>query len=303
MAKLTYEELIKMVDYNKNDDKYGKIFIPNDIFERLRNEEKLTKKGKRTSTYVDVAYSYLFYMAWLYRNAKYGVMADSDSDVGRIKEVLGYSTTNKEINLITGKNGVLDGMGLLKAEPFKKAPILYTYEDDVIEFQYVEDVDYIEIKNKRKFIKYPVFAFESEDGEYGCGTLNGGIDGGNTANTHHVDFDVFARCMTNKELGTGAFYIYSFLKHKCDVAGGSIEIAYDTIQQQTGMLESSTKKAIEGLRKYGLVTCYPAPFIVGADEGEGANIYICNGTREYVAEGKNYSKRQLIKAEKKENEK
>lgn len=299
MAKLTYEELIKMVDYNKNDDKYGKIFIPNDIFERLRDEEKLTKKGKRTSTYVDVAYSYLFYMAWLYRNAKYGVMADSDSDVGRIKEVLGYSATNKEINHITGRNGVLECMGLLKAEPFKKAPITYSYNNGMIEFQYVEDVDYIEIKNKRKFIKYPIFGLErfGED-EFGYGTFNAKLDNANIANTHHVDFDVFARCMTNKELGTGAFYIYSFLKHKCDVAGGNIEIAYDTIQQQTGMLEGSTKKAIEGLRKYGLVTCTPAPFIVGADEGEGANIYVCNGTREYVEEGKEYSKRILMKAEK-----
>lgn len=299
MAKLTYEELIKMVDYNKNDDKYGKIFIPNDIFERLKNEEKLTKKGERTSTYVDVAYSYLYYVTFLYRNAKYGVLSDTDSDVGRFKEVLGFNHSDKRINLITGKNGVLEGMGLLRAEPFKKAPITVSFNNGVVDFKYVEDVDYIKIKNKRKFVKYPVFALErfGED-EYGYGTFNAKLDDANIANTTELDFRVFARCMTNDNLGTSAFYIYAFLKWKSITSGkGSIEISHQKIMDSTGLTRGKLLQALDGLKKHNLIRCVPAPFVIGADEGEGASEYCVNEIESYTEEEKSYSTRKVIKAE------
>lgn len=205
MAKLTYNELLTMVEYSKIDREVGRIFIPNDVFEMLAKEESLTKKGKRTSTNVDVAYSYLYYVTFLYRNGKYGILSDTDSDVSGIKNVLGYSATNKTIDLITKREGVLEGLGLLRAEPFKEAPIQakYNKEDGYVSFDYVKDVDFIEIKNKRKFVKYPIFALErfGED-EYGYGTYNGDLDDANVANTTEIDFRVFARCMTNKNLGT-----------------------------------------------------------------------------------------------------
>ncbi|MBS4207468.1 hypothetical protein [Bacillus sp. FJAT-50079] len=290
MAKLNYEKLSERLQFTTDNRKYGKVFMPNDLFARLSKEKALTKKNKeRKSTHVDVAYTYLYLVSWFYRNAKYGELSDSLTDTGAFKEVIGFSPKSKEIDYIIKKNGVLDQMGLTKTLPFKEAPILAGFDEDILQFIYADSLK-TKTWSNRKVFKYPIFCLEDDD-EHGLGTFFGYID-----NTHHVDFRVFMQCITNKNLGTSAFYIYSFLKHKCDVAGGNIEIGLSKISEQTGITEKKRDKALDYLKRHNLIKCIPAPFVVGAEEGEGANIYICNGVESYIEEEKKYSKRQLIKA-------
>ena len=58
---LTEKEFKSRIEYYKQDDRFGKIFIPNNIFEVLLKDERLTKRGKRTTTHVDVAYAIYIY--------------------------------------------------------------------------------------------------------------------------------------------------------------------------------------------------------------------------------------------------
>ncbi|HDX9600984.1 TPA: hypothetical protein ACLBZ7_005547 [Bacillus cereus] len=295
---LTEKEFKSRIEYYKQDDRFGKIFIPNNIFEVLLKDERLTKRGKRTTTHVDVAYAYIYLYTWLYRNAKYGSMSTENSDVGSLKELIGFSKTEKRINYIIKKDGVLDDLGLTRTIPYKDAPALFQFNDDVIEFYTVSD-EKIPITNNRQTVKEPVFALENSDGEYGYGTFFGSMDNDNIANTHNVDFEVFIKCMTNEKLGTDAFYLYSFLKHKCDVSGGSIEIALTTISQQTGITRGKRNDALENLKKYNLIHCTPATYIIDG-EPDGASIYKCKGAENYISDGVKFNTRTVAGKKKEE---
>ncbi|MCU5107004.1 hypothetical protein OCA21_14380 [Bacillus cereus] len=301
MGKLTEREFKSIIEYYEREDKHGKVFLLNSLFETLSKEESLTKKGKRTTTHVDVAYSYLYLIAWLYRNAKYGVMSDQNTDVGTLKELIGFTSREQRIDYIIKKNGVLDRLGLTKTIPYKEAPCSYTIDDDnVIDFETIAQAG-IKVENNRKTIKEPIFGLYDSDGEYGYGTFFGGVDSDNVSKTHNVDFKIFMKCMTNKNLGTDAFYIYSFLKSKCDVAGGTIEIAHDTIMKQTGITRGKMNIALDGLKKHGLIKCFPATYVINS-EADGASVYSCRGIGSYSEEEMKYITRNVtgVKEEKKE---
>jgi hypothetical protein len=298
------KELLSRVEYYREHDKYGKVFIPNNIFRMLSTDEELKNKNSKNTA---EAYCYLYLNAWLYRNAKYGCMRDDMTEVGALKEIIGLSAKNKGFNYVIKKGGVLDRLGLTRTLNFKEAPLEYSWENEVLEFfnqeeqdsfkhpQQVEDEKLYRKSTRNKTFKYPIFALENEDGEYGEGTFFGNIN-----NTHFVDFEIFVECMINHKLGCTAFYIYSFLSHKCDVAAGRIEISVDTITKQTGINKTIRDIALHGLKAFRLLTCFPAPFIVGADKGEGANVYMVNGIENITNEEHDYMKRKLVACEKKE---
>lgn len=301
MGKVTEREFKSRVEYYEHQDKHGKVFLPSSLFETLLKEESLTTKGKRTTTYVDVAYSYLYLITWLYRNAKYGVMSYQNTDVGALKELIGFTSREQRIDKIIKKNGVLDGLGLTKTIPYKEAPASYTIDEDgFIDFETVSDVG-LKVENNRKTVKEPIFGLYDSDGEYGYGTFFGGVDSDNIARTHNVNFNIFIKCMTNKNLGTDAFYIYSFLKSKCDVAGGTIEISHDTIMKQTGITRGKMNSALDGLKKHGLIECFPATYVINS-EADGASVYSCNGIGSYSEEEMKYITRNVtgVKEAKKE---
>ncbi|PFW91329.1 hypothetical protein COL32_08905 [Bacillus pseudomycoides] len=301
MGKLTEREFKSIIEYYEREDKHGKVFLLNSLFETLSKEESLTKTGERTTTHVDVAYSYLYLITWLYRNAKYGVMSDQNTDVGTLKELIGFTSKEKRINYIIKKNGILDQLGLTKTIPYKEAPYSYTIDDDnVIDFETITQAG-IKVENNRKTIKEPIFGLYDSDGEYGYGTFFGGVDSDNISKTHNIDFKIFIKCMTNKNLGTDAFYIYSFLKSKCDVAGGTIEIAHDTIMKQTGITRGKMNIALDGLKKHGLIKCFPATYVINS-EADGASVYSCQGIGGYSEEEMKYITRNVtgVKEDKKE---
>lgn len=105
--------------------------------------------------------------------------------------------------------------------------------------------------------------------------------------------------MTNDKLGTDAFYLYSFLKHKCDVSGGSIEIALTTISQQTGITRGKRNDALENLKKYNLIHCTPATYIIDG-EPDGASIYKCKGAENYISDGVKFNTRTVAGKKKEE---
>lgn len=308
---LSEREYEARVEYNEEFDKHGKVFMPNNIFSKFSDKEIfVTRKKNRTTgewemknyktPHVAEAYSYLYLNTWLYRNAKYGAMDGQFTTVGGLKELIGYSADNKTLNYIISKDGILDGLGLTKTLKFKEAPLTYTMEEGFVDFslysQY-EGTDGIDLNFGSKTFKYPVFALEDVDGEYGYGTFNGGLDGGNIANTTHVDFEVFKKCMTNTNLGCTAFYIYSYLKSRCDMNNGVIEVGLDKITERTGVGRGARDKALKFLKAHGLITCLPASFYIGAGKGDGASVYYVNEANEYTAEEQEFTTRKLFPKE------
>lgn len=304
MAKfITENYLLSRVSYYKEKDRHGKVFIPNDIFEMLSSDKELRSKQ---SPDVAVAYSYLWLITWLWRNAKYGDMEDNCTSIGSLKEMIGITSTNKTINYIIKDGGVLDKLGLTKTLNYKEAPVTYTIEENMPVFYTQDELDNMRDErdieeskawrgnNRKKTVKQPVFALKNAEGETG-GTFYGDIE-----NTHQVEFDIFVKCMTNPKLGCTAFYLYAFLKSKSDVNDGMIEIGGDTISTKTGVRHTSREKALDGLKKHNLVNCIPAPFIVGAGKGDGANVYTPRQVGAYMESGVSYEKRQLISKERKE---
>ncbi|MCJ7986964.1 hypothetical protein MUB16_28485 [Priestia sp. OVL9] len=295
-VKFTEKELLWKLDYNENSDKHGKVFIPNGVFELLATNEELNTVKSFHHAY---AYSYLWLSAWLYRNAKY----TNDYTKDDIKEIIGFSKTYLKFNYVMKKGGVLDKLGLTVEDKIKNAPIHYEWEDGVLEFYNQEEYDKtflhedqieenkasgIYKRNPNGTYKIPAFGVYNEDGEYGLGTFFGYVE-----NTHQVDFEVFVKCMTNPELGAEAFYLYAFLTWKCAVAGGTIEISGEKILTDTGMKHTSKEKALKGLKKFGLIDCYPADYYKGAGKGDGASVYVVKGIEGYIVEGRAFVTRKV----------
>ncbi|PHF91529.1 hypothetical protein [Bacillus wiedmannii] len=267
------EELKYRLEFN---EKENYIAIPNNIFEILSKDEELMSKK---APHVAVAYTYIYYITWLYRYAKYGVMSEELTDVKGVKEVLGISPKNKDFNYVIKKNGVLDRLWLTETKSFTQAPVEWhwdeinnvfdgftTYEEqqnarhpqDIKELKIMG----IEVNVKRRQIKYRIFAMEDRevDGEKFYGTFY------QPEHTHAVPFEVFIECMTNKDLGCTAFYIYAYLYSRCGMNGGSIDVSIEKISAVTGVRATSRDKALDGLKKYGLIKCYASDYII--DKGD-----------------------------------
>lgn len=318
MAKLSKKELLSLIEWSDSDLK-AEIYIPNNIFEMLAEDEELNKSnGTRRSTHVAEAYCYLVLVTYLYRNCKYGWM--QDASMKALQTVVGFNYDYKNFNYVIKKDGVLDKLGLTKTISLKDAPIGYDVTDGgYVEFMTQEDYDKTldprKVQDEKDFgmrksvknakVKEPIFALYNQDGEYGYGTFFGFIDSDNVADTHKIDMEVFIECMTNEDLGCTAFYLYSFLQWKCQTSQGiqgSIEIGLETISERTGVLRGARDKALHGLKAHKLIDCVPAPFIVGADKGEGSNIYSIRGMKGFTATAQSYAVRTLIPVKKIEME-
>lgn len=225
------------------------INMPNEIFQQLKviSGSKSDKKG----SHIAFAYSYIYFYAYLYRYSKYYYIAPTTEDV---KQLLGYSATNKTMNYLIKKNGLLEQLGLL--ETTTDYPVLSYFDDDKdIQFELLsqQDDEYI-IKNltkrhtNRYVIKKPIFAFERViEGEMDNGTFY------DAYNTHIIDINVFLFCMSNEELGVIAFYIYSYLKMMNDHFPCGYDSTAKRLSDEIGLGERTIKDYEKTMREYNMV--------------------------------------------------
>lgn len=220
--------------------------MPSEIFNDLK---PLHSKG---SSHVAFAYSFYYLISWLYRYAKYGEL---NIDTGMIKQVLGYSKTYPEINYIIKKNGFLDQIGYTVSST--DYPIAWSFNNGDIDFTLLSDLD-SELrkiiqsrKGKNYKIKIPVKAiWRNEDSQIE------GIEDGTIYEieyTHEMPFDVFMKCMSNKRIGIEGFYIYGYLKYRCDKFG-EFNASMDKLANDTGMSRSTVNRYTGALMKEGLIS-------------------------------------------------
>lgn len=237
-------ELEEKLNYNNKQDK---IFMPNEIFNDLR---VLHDKG---SSHVAFAYSYYYLISWLYRFAKYG---EKNIDVKMIKQVLGYSADNKKVNYLIKKNGFLDEIGYTYTDT--DYPLSWNFNNGDIDFMMLSDVD-VEVKNllmqqkgKNYKIKVPIKGLwrnaDSEKENVYDGTFYE-ID-----YTHEMSFNVFSKCMENEYLGVSGFYLYGYLKYRCDKFN-EYTSSIERIGTEVGMSKNTAEKYLTNLSLAGLIEC------------------------------------------------
>lgn len=250
-------------------EKESKVFMPNEIFEDLQDSIK-------KSSHISFGYSYIYLCTWLYRYIKYyNVKMFNGED---IKNILGYSKNNKTMNYIMKKDGLLEKMEYLKST--KNFPIGWEYENEDLSFIMFDE--YLDLKDvflslpKRYFIKKPLKGFFRyvTEGDILYETIGTFFE---VDNTHNIPFEVFLFCMNNSEIGCTGFYLYSFLKYKCDLFKSGYDISLVNLSKQIKISERSLDKYLSLLKSYRMIDFYHNQdyFAVGMlKEDKKANTYI-----------------------------
>lgn len=285
---MNYNEIKEVLQI---DGKESKVFMPNEIFEDLQNEMK-------DSSHIAYAYSYMYLSHFLYRNCKYfNVQTVLDNNV--LKQILGYSKSNRTMNYITKKGGLLDDMGY--TESTKNYPITWEFKkesDEELEFTMYEDMkEEMPLPPKMFFLKHPVKALDERvinvvEYDENRNKVNVELELMGTfydvEQTHSVDFEVFMFCMSKKELGVIAFYLYSWLKHKNDIFGG-YDVPMTKLSDETGINRRTLIRQMDLLKGHKMIDFQHNQefFVVGAfKEDRKATTYYTNGypyfTQEYT---------------------
>lgn len=279
------KELSKKLSYN---NKESKVFMPNEIFDDLQSH---LEKG----VHIPFSYSYIYLCTWLYRHTKHFNPNIYDNNV--LKECLGFNPKTQEINYLIKKNGLLDEIGYL--ESVRDFPISWEIVDGELHFDMYSDYPEFPAKmSNRFFLKKPVFAFERVDLDDSNYVMEGTFY--NITNTHMIPFEVFLFCMSKKELGVSAFYLYSYLKYKCDTNHGSYTVSIHSISEQVKMSLTTTKKYISLLKSYKMVDFHHNQeyFVAGANkEDRKPNTYITRNPSQFSSEKIDYKKIRMLSRE------
>ncbi|TRZ37010.1 hypothetical protein CEQ21_16070 [Niallia circulans] len=252
------------------------LLMPNELMDIFINDTELNEKK---APHVAFAYTYLYFITWLYRYAKYGEMTFEDITKASIFEVIGVSKTSKEYDYIVKKDGVLDRLGLTSTLSYINAPIIWMINKEeghgFPEFYYFYELEK-EVKDKilegqttkRRQIKEPLLAtgFRYPKNEDGCEEkYNGTFYDGGKEYTHMVGFDVFIKCMTEPKLGYVAFYLYAFLKARIG-ANTVVNISLEGITKYSGILPSTRDKYLKELKGFCLIGSLPEDFCIERGE-------------------------------------
>jgi len=283
---MTYTEMEQLLQFN---DYESKIFIPNEIFPDLQ-------KNIDNPSHIAFAYSYIYFVTWAYRYAKYG-MINELIDQKFIKKILGYNENYKKLDYLIKQNGVLEQMGYIRTE--KDFPIAYVYDEiEGLQFYYVDDfkeyTEYIKALNvpKNYKIKFPIKAFyrdkESEEDYYQDGTFFY-VD-----RTHLVPFESFIFCMTNENLGCTGFYLYTFLRCMNQIYSG-YRVPLEILEEKTAIKGRTLDKYLDALKKYNMICCKVEDFVVGLGKGEKMpNTYFTNEPTNFADHARQYQKRKVM---------
>lgn len=220
------------------------ILMPNEIFKDLQKELPV-------STQVALAYSYYYYVSYLYRYCLFAITPENIMTQDKIISFLGYSPENSKIKKLFKKNGTLDKMGY--TETTTDFPVFPRFdEDNLIEFTTVSELkdEYIIPVNMRNFkVKRPLRCFHRDNESRDESILNGTFY--EFENTHAIRFSLFNEMMKDSALGTMGFYLYAYIKHRIDIFKDGYQASYKVLEQETGVGERTIQKyiaALEGWR-------------------------------------------------------
>lgn len=294
----------KEVYFDEKDLKYmlgvyyedkQKIFIPNQFFKDLiefdgfnpkisnvkskKNNKVCVYKKKANANHIAFAFSYLYLISYMYRYAKYTYYKDSeecfidDEVMYKMCSTSPSSRGSGGLSYITKKGGVLEQLGYIrKVNDF---PIDFGYEEEVIgktDYNFVEFVMYSEIKDElptgyktfNNRVNYPVKAIHIDEISEHDGYFDGYFY--QVENTTEISIGIFSYCMSRKEIGKMGFYLYSFLKSKCDYYKATTDRSgydksIDGLIKETGLGKSVLIETLTALEKHNMISNTHRPYV------------------------------------------
>jgi hypothetical protein len=242
------EMKISLIEQLQYDERESPVYMPNEIFVDLHRDDL------RGSNHIGFTYTYYYFISWLYRYAKYGQVIGIN--VADIKKILGYNSKYTEIDAIIKKGGILDQMDYTYSST--DYPMMWIYDGYDLTFDMFKESD--KDTKKRHYakhgrnykIKVPAKGLHRDQESEDCGIVDGTFY--DVSNTHLVPFDIFIRCMENsKKLGCTAFYLYGFLKNKCQWYNGKYNSSVERVGENTGMGTNTADKYLLHLKESGLI--------------------------------------------------
>ena len=145
---MNYEEMQKLLEHNA--EKQNDVRVPNEIFDDLVSCELLkVEKNHGRANHMAFAFSYFYLITYLYRECKFDYIRPlSTKD---LKRMLGYGETNKRLDYIIKKGGVLDQMGY--TETTFDYPVRWYIEDKYcVQFETYSNYSEEERKEYKDFL-------------------------------------------------------------------------------------------------------------------------------------------------------
>ncbi len=310
-----------------------KVFIPNQFFRDLIecNEFKpkiskvKTNQGtvntyekKANANHIAFAFCFVYLISYLYRYANYIYYEDEkeyfidDKLIYMLCDTSPTSRGKDGVSYITKKGGLLEHLGyIVKADDF---PIDYYYYEDfpgVVDYSFPEFVMYSEVKyelptgyNKfNKKINYPIRAMHYDKESESEKTLDGYFY--DVQYSTEININVFAYCMARKELGKLGFYLYAYLKSRCDYfyattnSKGYIRPLQD-LSVDTGIGKSVLSQYLTVLEEHNMILNSHNHFVLDLPKGKKVppNRYLTFDYEDfYKNEKKNVKTRKVVSYE------
>ena len=212
-----------------------------ELFNELQASGKL--KGTRHKTF---AFSYYWLVSYLWKYSKYGYREINAQD---IKRILGVNPTEKRLDYIIKKKGVLDSVGL--TETTRDFPINTTMSEEGIKVTTLSSLDeeiaqdFSKRYGSRYVCKKPLLQYE-RDGKVG---LMFSKD-----DTLSISVFEFTRCVLCPEIGFDGFYVYAYLKYRIKMLGNQgVNIYYAELERQIGYKHRRVRSLIQNLVLAGLI--------------------------------------------------
>lgn len=297
-------EIKGFIYFNEEYERY--IAIPNSLFDKLQT---LTASKQLKSQHTAFAFSYIYLQTYLFRHAKYDKVIPT---AGQIKEMLGYSATNKTVNYITKRKGLLDDKKITHTS--SNFVLIADYEDEYakldknITFTYVSDLyEHEQFRTARKIglsqsYKVPIFGLYANPNKYFNdndepfdGTFYEYCEGLSEPFTL-IDFNVFAYMMANEELGVNAFYLYCYLLYKNELFCCGYTATASRLSEETGLTTKSIQRYRDKMRSYNIMSLIHQMdyFVIGLEHGRKASANIIHTYEEFKSEVITYNKQSII---------
>lgn len=224
-----------------NTDNFD-IQIPNEIFEDFKELDFAGWKHR------GFAYTYLYLVTYIYRNALYGRYDAVDYSQDAIISTIIKNRT--QISYITKKDGLLENAGYV--ESTKDYPIGFFVDNDILQFTLHSDLDkFISDRfnkvSKNFSLRKPVIAFDRW-GEDFTGTFY------DYSNTHRIPIDTFIKILCEPNLGYCGVYMYGYFAMMNDKYPEGFKISNEELSSFFGCNIRTIIKYTKKLEELGFIT-------------------------------------------------
>lgn len=220
------------------------IAMPNEIFSELKEWSDLGEL--KSIQHQEFTYAYYWLLAYLWRFSSYAKRKIGQAE---IKSLLGYNSTDKRLNYIMKKKGLMNKSGYCLAT--KSYPVASSVDaNGSIFFNMLHDLD----EEDRKHLSHNDsnnFFVQSPLKHIGDSKVKGVF--WDNSDTHLINISVFKVCMSDSKLSCAGFYLYGLLNHINDSIDDYPIISNDLLCGMTGWHLSRVTRVKSRLVEIGLI--------------------------------------------------